>query len=183
MGKRNDFQENTNTAFRSLRNDTNFSDITLVSEDGQQLEAHKVILAVFSPFFNTMLKRNKHPHPLIYMRGMKSEDLVAMVDFFYYGEANVYQLNIDAFLAIAEELKLKGLTGNGNGDKEKEEEVHKGNTYKEIINPKFKKDPNSLSHEIIFQKSAIENDLFERAVAVTTFAVSGDLQELEDKIN
>ena len=34
-----------------------------------------------------------------------------MVDFLYCGEANVPQENLDSFLALAEELKLKGLMG------------------------------------------------------------------------
>ena len=38
-----------------------------------------------------ILKRNKHPHPMIYMRGIKSDNLVAMVDFLYFGETNVNQ--------------------------------------------------------------------------------------------
>ena len=42
---------------------------------------------------------------------MKSDDLVAIVDFLYRGEANVYQENLESFLAIAEELQLKGLMG------------------------------------------------------------------------
>ena len=46
------------------------------------------------------------------MTGLKAEDLVAMVDFLYYGEANVNQESLDAFLGLAEELKLKGLTGS-----------------------------------------------------------------------
>ena len=46
------------------------------------------------------------------MRGMKSEDLVAILDFLYSGEANVYQENLDSFLVIAEELQLKGLKSN-----------------------------------------------------------------------
>ena len=54
---------------------------------------------------------NKHPHPLIYMRGVKSENLLAVVDFLYRGEANVYPENLDSFLAIAEEFQLKGLMG------------------------------------------------------------------------
>jgi len=92
--KWNDFQENTNTAFGSLRNDSDLTDVTLACKDGQQLEAHKVILAASSPFFLNLLGRNKHPHPLIFMRGVKSDDLVAILDFLYYGEANVYQENI-----------------------------------------------------------------------------------------
>ena len=99
--KWNDFQDNISTAFGTLRNDCDFSDVTLACEDGNQVEAHKVILTASSPFFQNILRKNKHPHPLIYMRGVKSEDLVAIVDFLYYGEANVYQENIDSFLTIA----------------------------------------------------------------------------------
>ena len=35
------------------------------------------------------------------------------MDFLYCGEANVYQENLDSFLAIAEELQLRGLMGKG----------------------------------------------------------------------
>ena len=74
--KLTDFQENAALALKTLREDKEFADVTLVCEDGQQVEAHKVILASSSPFFQNLLRRNKHPHPLIYMRGLKSEDLV-----------------------------------------------------------------------------------------------------------
>ena len=39
----NDFRENVSSAFGSLRNDNEFTDVTLACEDGQQMEAHKVI--------------------------------------------------------------------------------------------------------------------------------------------
>ena len=108
----NDFQENVKSSFAKLRGITDFVDVTLVCDDGHQIEAHKVILAASSPFFETILKKNKHSHPLIFMRGMKSIDLVALVDFVYFGEAKVFQENLDSFLAIAEELQLKGLQGS-----------------------------------------------------------------------
>ena len=101
--------------------------------------AHKVILASSSPFFLNLLRRNKHPHPLIYMRGLKSEDLVAMVDFLYFGEANVYQENLDSFLAVAEELQLKGLMGSG-AEKEAEE------INKPTVQKKSKKHVQQRSH-------------------------------------
>ena len=107
----NDFQDNIKNAFGNLREDNDFTDVTLACKDGQQVEAHKVILAASSPFFQKLLGRNKHPHPLIYVRGTKSEDLLAIVDFLYCGEANVFQENLDSFLVIAEELQLKGLMG------------------------------------------------------------------------
>ena len=90
--------------------------MTLVSEDGQQVEALKVILAACSPFFQNLFVRSKHPHPLIYMRGVKFEDISAIVDFLYCGEAKVFQESLDSFLAIAQELQLKGLMGKTDED-------------------------------------------------------------------
>ena len=119
----NDFRENAIGSLGSLKNDRDFLDVTLISEDGKQVEAHKVILAISSPFFQNLLKRNKHPHPLIYLRGVKSEDLLGIVDFLYFGEANVYQEDLDSFLAIAEELQLKGLTGKPNSNVSTETEL------------------------------------------------------------
>ena len=52
------------------------------------------------------------------MKGAEFENLLAIVDFLYCVEANVVQENLDAFLSIAEELKLKGLTGQGNVNEE-----------------------------------------------------------------
>ena len=109
--KWNDYQGNVVNSFHDLREDLDFSDVTLVCEDNKQIEAHKVIISACSPFFSSILKRNKHPHPLIYMRGMKSKELIAIVDFIYNGEANIFQEDIDEFLKIAEELQLKGLVG------------------------------------------------------------------------
>ena len=125
----NDFQEKN--ALRNLREDNDFADVTLASEDGQQVEAHKVILAVSSPTFQKLLTRNKHPHPLIYLRGMKAHDLLAILNFLYQGEANVFQDNLDSFLAIAKELQLEGLMANAD-DKSRDFEENK----KPLINNK-----------------------------------------------
>ena len=79
--KWNDFQINVTKSFGSLREDTDFADVTLACEDGQQVQAHKFILATSSPFFKSILRINKHEHPLIYMRGMKFDILVAILEF------------------------------------------------------------------------------------------------------
>ena len=107
----NDFHDNIANSFHNLREDLDFSDVTLVCEEDNQIAAHRVILSACSPFFNSVLKKNKHSHPLIYMRGLKSKDLTSIVDFIYYGEANVNHEDLDGFLALANELQLKGLTG------------------------------------------------------------------------
>ena len=112
--KWNDFQVNIANSFHDLREDLDFCDVTLVCEGDNQVQAHKVILSACSPFFNSMLRKNKHSHPIIYMRGLKANDLLAVVDFIYHGEANIYQEDLDGFLTLADELKLKGLTGSNN---------------------------------------------------------------------
>ena len=112
----NDFKENVNSAFGKLRDDKEFTDVTLVCEDGQQMEAHKVILASSSPFFEKILQKSKHPHPLLYLKGFQSKDFASILDFLYFGEANVCQEDLDSFLAIADEIKLKGLTGQISSD-------------------------------------------------------------------
>ena len=57
----NDFQANIKIAFGDLREDNDFADVTLACEDGKQFEAHKMVLASSSPFFQNILKRNNHP--------------------------------------------------------------------------------------------------------------------------
>jgi len=110
----NDFESNISSAFRELREDKDFFDVTLACDD-EQLQAHKVILSACSPFFRTVLRRNRHEHPLLYLKGVKYADLVSVLNFMYHGEVNVAQEELNSFLAIAEELKVKGLTQNNSG--------------------------------------------------------------------
>ena len=105
----NDFEMNASSAFAQMREDTEFTNVTLVSEDGTQVESHKLILASSSPIFSHLFKTNPHPHPLLYLRGINSEFLMAIVDFVYCGEARIAQDDLEAFFALADELQLKGL--------------------------------------------------------------------------
>ena len=105
----NDFETNISSAFHDLKEEKDFSDVTLVCAD-QQVEAHRVILAACSPFFKKVLRKVQHSHPLIYMRGVKFSDLEAVLSFVYHGEVNVAEADVNNFLAVAEELEVKGLT-------------------------------------------------------------------------
>merc|ERR1712129_144577 len=182
--KWSDFQENAISSFGILREDREFADVTLACEDGQQVEAHKVILASSSPFFLNLLRRNKHPHPLIYMRGLKSEDLVAMMDFLYFGEANVSQENLDSFLSVAEELQLKGLMGSGA--EEEAERIEKQTTTKKPSNLQQQRTnlkQESPTYNITNSVDTVESShLLEGTVAVTDYTVAADLQDLDDEI-
>ena len=106
-----DFTENAIITIKDLQNDEDFSDVTLVCDGTQQIKAHKFILASSSSFFGNILKTNIHPHPLIYIKGISSQHLLAIVDFMYQGEVKIYQEDLSEFLAIAEDLQLRGLVG------------------------------------------------------------------------
>ena len=81
-----DFKDNIISSFGILRKENDFTDVTLVSGDGHQVDSHKMVLASGSPVFKNILKGNKQSHPLIYMRGLKSDDLFAILDFLYSGK-------------------------------------------------------------------------------------------------
>ena len=53
--KWDDFQENLVNHLKGSKGDADFSDVTLVCEDGRQFEAHRMILAAGSGFFTIHL--------------------------------------------------------------------------------------------------------------------------------
>ena len=175
--QRNDFKETITSSFSELRKDRGFADVTLVCEDGRQIKAHKFVLASSSPFFNALLKGNIHPHPLIYMRGLRSEDILAMLDFLYLGESKVFQENLDSFLALAEELKLKGFTTNAESEKDLETpEPQSVSTKKEL----YQQIPESKLNSNI--KSPVSKKFVDASISLTQEKISVDLEDLDEKI-
>ena len=164
-----DFKDNISSTFAELRGGKDFSDVTLVSEDGKQIETHKIILASSSPFFKNVLIKNKHQHPLIYMKGVKFDQLSSFVDFLYFGETRVDEENLETFLALADELKLKGLSSEGV------EKEHIGN---DRISRKSKK---NSSPNPSFTKHAIEDE-DEKAILLKQPISSLELSELDEQI-
>jgi len=107
----NDFESHISGSLKDIRDARDFFDVTLVCEE-EQLQAHKVIISACSPFFRNILQRNPHQHPLVYLKGVKYAELQSVLNFMYHGEANIAQDDLNSFLAVAEELKVKGLTQN-----------------------------------------------------------------------
>ena len=107
--KWNDFQDNVSKTFKKLRSTDHFYDVTLVSDDQQQMSAHKVVLASCSEYFKNVLTSNKHSNPMLCLSGVTRDDLQNMLDYIYYGEIQIYQDNLDAFLDIAQRFQLEGL--------------------------------------------------------------------------
>ena len=67
-----DFEHFAAKSFNNLREEKDFFDVTLVSEDLVQFDSHKVVLSASSKFFKNILRLNKHNHPLLYLQSVHS---------------------------------------------------------------------------------------------------------------
>ena len=168
----NDFNQNVDNAFERLQNDKDLSDVTLACEDGQQIQAHKVILAASSLFFEDILQKIKHPQPLIYLKGYHSRVFASILDFFYCGEANVLQEDLNSFLAIADDIKLKGLTGKKNSSDIVEEQ--------EKLKP-YEPNAKSLFSEFTTSSQRDIPNKTSKALAIPT-QWNSELQLLDEKV-
>ena len=112
----NDFETNIRESFRELREDNNYFDVTLATDDGYLIEAHKLILSAGSNFFREIFKKTKHPTPFIYLKGIQKVEFEYIVNFLYNGEAYIAQEELNKILEPGQDLQVKGLQ---NDTKEK----------------------------------------------------------------
>ena len=105
----NEYEKKYVEAFRVLRDNEYFTDVTLAA-DGHTVKAHRVILSACSNYFHSILK-NMGPwqHPVLLLQDVRPGDLTSLMDFIYFGQVNMNQDSLDGFLKIAEKLKIKGL--------------------------------------------------------------------------
>ncbi len=64
-------------------------------------------------FFRAVLKRNPAPNPVIVLWDMSADDVAKILRFMYNGEVEVKQAHLNAFLAVAERLRVRGLCQSG----------------------------------------------------------------------
>ena len=125
--KWNEFENNVSSTLKDFKDEEDFFDVTLACED-EQVQAHKLIISACSPFFRQVLRKHKHSVPLLYLKGVRFKDMVALLTFMYHGEVNVAQEDISQFLATAEELQVKGLTHKDKSETNKPEPRRKSSS-------------------------------------------------------
>ena len=87
-----------------------FMDITLVCDDRTEFRAHRNILSAFSPVIRQMLQLNaKSSHPVVFLRGVKKQEMESILKFIYLGEVSFNQSRMDEFLAVADILEVREL--------------------------------------------------------------------------
>jgi len=105
-----EFDAYTSLTFKQLLSKPDFTDVTLACEGEETIEAHKVILSACSPFFDRILKKNSHTHPLIFLTDVTHSDLKSIINFMYLGQTNVVQEDLQRFLKVATKFQVRGLT-------------------------------------------------------------------------
>ncbi|XP_045515791.1 protein tramtrack, beta isoform-like isoform X14 [Pieris brassicae] len=109
----NNFHANMSAGFHGLLSRGDLVDVTLAAE-GRLLQAHKLVLSVCSPYFQEMFKMNPTQHPIVFLKDVSHSALRDLLQFMYQGEVNVKQEELATFISTAEQLQVKGLTGNQN---------------------------------------------------------------------
>lgn len=113
----NDFESILSRSFCEMRDESDFFDVRIACFDDKSvmktIPAHRVVLSACSPVFKELLRAigtGDSKGPLIFLRGISYHEIEAVLEFMYNGQTKVQQTELDAFLAAAEELKIKGLT-------------------------------------------------------------------------
>ena len=109
--KWNTFSSHGREVFQDLMESQRFSDVTLVSDDQYQYEAHKFILSACSSVFQALLVNNPQ-NPFIYLRGMNHQEVESILQFIYLGEATFSPNRVDNFLEAAKDLNIKEIGPN-----------------------------------------------------------------------
>ena len=104
-----DFDICAGNTFKDLLEQTEFADVTLVSDDLQQIKAHRVILGASSSKFKAMFQKAEKQEPFIYLTGVSYNEMQSMIHFIYTGQTEISQEDLAHFLEIAAKFDVKGI--------------------------------------------------------------------------
>merc|ERR1719481_1970402 len=102
-----EFTISAGETIKALISDKEFTDVTLALGDGQQIEAHKVILSSCSSFFHDILVKHPHQHPLLYLKGVTYDQLRFILEFVYIGQTVVDEASLNDFFGSSKGLANK----------------------------------------------------------------------------
>ena len=107
--KWNSFPDYLAESNKNLYDEKEFADVTLVSDDLTEVEAHKTVLSNASTVLKKLLKIKPVNHPILFLKGINGKDLDSIVQFIYLGETIIHEDRIQEFANIAEDLKIQEL--------------------------------------------------------------------------
>jgi len=155
-----EYSSNISKTLKNLKKNEELSDVTLVCEVGK-ISAHKLVLLNGSSFFQDILTKHVHEHPLIFVTGVQLDHLRHIINFMYDGEINVAQEDIEILIKTADQLKIKGLAS----EQSRKEDIKTGhkeeeNTENETNDEEFENENNNSDDQwsIKCDSELIESD-------------------------
>ena len=86
------YSDHLREALQEMMTTSEFADVTLITDDKQQIRAHRNILSAASPVFKSILQLNStNTNPVIYLRGIQYSEMESIMQFIYLGEARLYE--------------------------------------------------------------------------------------------
>jgi len=86
----------------------NLADVTL-SNGTENFKCHRVILAACSPYFEKLFNDNaSNTHMVVFLKGVESWEINAVVNFIYTGRAEVQKHLLSRLFDLAKGLQLRG---------------------------------------------------------------------------
>ena len=105
------YSDHLKEALNEMMLSSEFADVTLVTDDKQQIRAHRNILSAASPVFKSILQiDSKNANPVIYLRGIQHSEMDSIMQYIYLGEARFYEERMKEFLTVSKNLKIKELS-------------------------------------------------------------------------
>jgi hypothetical protein len=125
-------QSNLASTLEDILSHHTFADVTLVSDDLTEIQAHKLVLSACSPILKNVFMSHKNNHPVLVMSGFKHQDLLSIIEFMYLGEVRVDQDKMDAFFDIAINLDFSEVYTAKQSIAEDDEKVNAEETNKSV---------------------------------------------------
>ena len=90
-----------------LHKDHDFTDVTLVCADGDQVSCHRAVLAAASPFLRKLLYQSRQQTTFIYLGvSVEVREVEALVELIYLGSTNLEEARLSPFKALMRELQV-----------------------------------------------------------------------------
>ena len=97
--------------FKDLWSSSDFSDVTIVSEDQEQYRGHRNIISAFSPVLKKLFKLDSQNPSLLYLNGINSAEIQAIMNYIYLNE--IPETWTQQLQSVVSSLQIKGLMALG----------------------------------------------------------------------
>ena len=105
------YSDHLREALNEMMISNEFADVTLVTDDKEEIRAHRNILSACSPVFKDMLQNNRsNTESVIDLRGIQHSEMESIMEFIYLGEARIYEDRMTEFLIALKNLEIKELS-------------------------------------------------------------------------